>query len=141
MGFFAGIETAKAAGGALYLQPGTYELKVLECKIGKSPKDGRQYCVVEYEVLAAAPGSTHAPGDRPSHLIMMSGLNWLGDVKAMVAAIMSIPTAAVDEPGVEMFFGPKQPGKGKLVRARAWNHTTRQNRPFTKIVYEAAPKS
>jgi hypothetical protein len=136
MGFFDGIESAKVASDAQYVRPGVYELEVLETKTGKSPKDGRQFAVAEYKVLAAAPGSECKVGDKVSHMVMMVGLHWQGDIKAMVAAISGCPSKMVDAAGTELFFGPQQPARGKKVNARAWNTTTRGGKQFTKIRYD-----
>jgi hypothetical protein len=136
MSYFIGVETAKVSGGANYIRPGVYELEVIESKTGKSPRDQRPFCVVEYKVLSAAPGSEMTAGETGSHLIMMVGNSWLGDVKAMIAAIMNAPAEQVTAPVCDAFFS-KNPAKGKRVRARAANKPTGKGGQFTKVTYTA----
>jgi hypothetical protein len=140
MSFYTGIEKVRAAGDRVYVRPGRYMVEVLEAKQGDSPKDGVPFFNVEYVVRQAEEGSSHKVGDIINHHIRKKGTpqekeKQLGEVKACVAAIMGIDAAQVDGKGCEVFTGPTQPGKGKLVAMFARNKPTKAGKDFTVISY------
>lgn len=133
MGNYDGIEDAQAPSATAnsYIQPGNYLLEVDVLKEVDTDQQGTAF-IAEFKVLesdnpAFAPGTTttwfRALRQRPSK----------GEIKGLAQALNQGQEVTADL--VEGMVDESNPAAGLKVRCRAWEHTTKAGKPFTKTVF------
>lgn len=140
MGLFDGIEEAKASFDAQYLREGHYLLRIDRVKADQTrAKD--EFLAVEMTVLHTYmdgfgdPAKWHKPGEAVSHLMMKKHDSFLGNVKAMLSALMGVHESEVTKQDCIDVSGEGQPMAGMVIEVTARTIMTRQQKPFTKITY------
>ena len=136
MGLFTEISKAKSSSGGVYFEPGTYLLECKACKTGQTREGSKPFFVAEFIILESS-RSDRPVGTTMSFMVMLDKYleTALGNVKGCAAALFDIPEADVDEAGVEMLVSAENPAAGNKVRASASTITTRQGKPFTKVIF------
>ena len=61
-----------------------------------------------------------------------------GDVKVFLAALTKTPVEDIDKDGIEASYSTAQPCVGMLVKAKAWSHTTKNDKIITKYKFYPA---
>lgn len=140
---FSGITTAKARVDANYIRPGSYWLQINKLRLDKSRKD-QVFLAVEMTVIHCfderiadqPPGRRgHISGESVTHMMMKKHDSFLGNVKAMLVAILGIPADQITEAEAAMVCGDSQPLTGTVVEVNCRNITTRAGNPFTSANY------
>lgn len=141
MSMFKGVEGAKASFDASYLGAGHYLCRIDRVKADVTrTKD--QFLAVEMTVLhtfmdgAGEPAKWHKAGSAVSHLMMAKHDSFLGNVKAMVAALMGVHESEVTQADCEELSGANQPLAGMVIEVKARDILTRAQKNFTKVTYE-----
>lgn len=141
MSMFKGVEGAKASFDASYVGAGHYLCRIDRVKADKT-RSKDDFLAVEMTVLhvfmdgAGEPAKWHKAGSAVSHLMMAKHDSFLGNVKAMVAAVMGVHESEVTEKDCEDLSGAGQPLAGMVIELKAREILTRANKPFTKVTYE-----
>ena len=145
MGSFAGIGKEKSASDSTYLAEGDYSVGVTCVRLVTSQKDGREFFVVEFDVVEATGDRTNVvAGDSASWLCALGGAypeTALRDVKTFISALTGAKDGDIDEKFVDDLIeddGEKVVGLG--VRVRVVEKSTRSGKTFSKHHWRAAPE-
>lgn len=141
MGLFKGISEAKASVAANYLRQGLYLLRVDACKTGETRKK-KEFACLEMKVVKVLHDpdqypekKQHRVGESVTHMLMAEHDAFLGNIKALVAAVLDIGDEEVTESECNDVFGPDQPLAGCVVEVEAIEIETKAGNPFTKVIY------
>lgn len=140
---FFGVKDHKGwETGGRYLTPGNYLLKIKGVKIHETvdPKKGNAvFFFVTLEVLAAEYNQeqekTYAPGDEVSWSINMSQASAKNNyVQWLVSVFPERAQAEMDDEFIAKVLDPaNSPALNREMVAVAWNITTSEGKPFTKV--------
>lgn len=137
---FAGISDAKARTDANYERPGHYIELINRVKADRSRK-GEDFVAIEKSILAVLDddeGRGHRIGDEVTHMLMAKHDSFLGNIKAMIAAVFGVPAEQVQESDAVEICSEDQPMAGAVVECVNRNQVTRRGTDFTIINYKRA---
>lgn len=126
-GKFAGLGTARANAGGIYLKPGDYELEVEQCKSDVDRKKNGNY-IVEFKILSSN-NSERAVGSRVSWYQGFDKDGWESRVKGFLLAIEGVEEDALSAKEWEDLaaesVSEKNPYVGRRVVAQCYPTRTR----------------
>jgi len=96
MGQFASVNDATVTQGGVYFTPGMYVIKVLATKTSKSARNGRDYFIVECEVVESSNPADWPVGAHASQVIDISNIMGPVNIKAFVCAASDVNPLAED---------------------------------------------
>lgn len=118
MSIFAGVESAQVFGGGVYVIPGNYLVWIDLVKERKSSSSSERFFIAELVILESD-NPKRPVGSRMSYTIKASLANFLGDVKAFIAAGFNIKHEQVTERGCMIAVSAANPMRGRLLRITA----------------------
>lgn len=89
MGLFGAVDGANVLQGGVYFDPGLYKVKICDTKTHRSQKDGKDYFIVECEVLESD-NEKLPPGSHASQCIPTAHIMGPVNIKAFVAAASDV---------------------------------------------------
>lgn len=140
MGIFKGLKDAKAAQGGNYERIGHYLERIDKVKTDTSRK-GAEFLAIEKTVVRVidnAQGKGHTLGESVTHMFTMKkeyAETTLGNIKAMIAAILALPPDQVTDEVGEMISSERQPLAGMLIEVNNQTITTKKMTLFTQVRY------
>ena len=134
MGRFTGIENAKVTERLQNLSIGQYVLQVDAVKVVESRGKGDMF-ISEFTVLSSKGEGANPEGSRVSTIIPLRLDMALPNIKAFVAALTGEDLKAVTEKMVDTLVSAKNPAKGTVVRADAFEIQKKDGSPFTKVAF------
>jgi hypothetical protein len=155
MGLFSGAGGASISQGGVYFEPGRYKVKVKKTAAQRSQKNGKNYFIVEAEILESD-NPKRKPGSTASQVIDIGNIMGFPNIKAYLAAANGIDptdTAAVDEAlgtvtddrgkvtrdlceeAAEYAVSEDNPLEGTILDLECVEILTKDKRPFTKHIW------
>jgi hypothetical protein len=134
---FKGMKSAKPILDSEYMKPGHYWAIINRCKIDQNrkfePFVANEMTIVH--VIDNAAGTGFSLGASATHLVMQKSDYFASEVRTFVSKVMAVPFDDVGEEEAMMVYGPEQPLAGTLIEIVAQSIITKNNKPFTKVLY------
>lgn len=139
MEIFDGIEKARASRNSDWVKEGHYIYSINKVKAGKNRKEEKFMCL-ELTILHTWEGEQKV-GQSVSHMLMKKHDSFLGNVKAMIAAICEVDEDKVTQQDcatVCLDDGSEnaQPLSGVVVECVNTNIVTKSGGTFTQVKYK-----
>lgn len=134
---FSGIQQAKAKMDANYERQGRYLERIDKVRVDISRKQ-ETFMAIEKTVIYIIDGDDekgHKKGESITHMLMQKHDMFLPNVKAFIAAAVSMEAELITEAEAMQVCGVEQPLTGTVVECHNRMVQTRSNQPFTAINY------
>ena len=145
MGLFSGFGDKPVFGQGQYMTPGTYTLKIKECKTFKSMQNSNHFFCVEFEVIEATYSEQERQtnercfeaGQEVSWLVNFAHQSSASNIKLFVAnGVFGCDPDDIPkdewEAKLEGLVSPQNPAAGTVIKTVAYHVPTRSGGTFTK---------
>lgn len=133
-GLFGNIAKVTPSVSTPYFEPGGYRLRVASLQVGNSQKGKGAFFAATFDILEST-RADRPPGSRMGQVMFFStGDVVLGNIKALVAAILEVPHDQITPPVMESVVGGDGTiTAGREVYAEAVMVKTKAQTDFTKV--------
>lgn len=132
---FGRIAAAQPTEGGIYLNEGTYLVRIEALKMLRTRK-GADAFVAEFQILESTSANNLRPaGTTASWFVDLNNDAGPGNVKAFLAALFGANVDEVDAESAMAAVSDAQPGKGRVVHCQVTAITTKAGKPFSKHVW------
>ena len=134
---FSGIQAARAKMDANYERAGHYLERIDRVRVDISRKQ-ETYIAIEKTIIFIIDGDDgkgHKPGEQITHMLMQKHDMFLPNVKAFIAAAVTMDAEQITPQEAMDVCGASQPLTGTVVECRNRMIQTKAGQPFTAITY------